>query len=567
MNKLDEAKRVLKKYYGHDSFRDGQEAIISHLLNGEDVLGIMPTGAGKSICYQIPALLADGITLVVSPLISLMNDQVSALVQAGIRGAYYNSSLNEAQSRKMLSNMVRGVYKIIYVAPERLELDFFVDVCSKLNISYIAIDESHCVSQWGQDFRPSYLKIMSFVEKLPKRPIVGAFTATATGEVRDDIIKILKLNNPFVLTTGFDRPNLYFDTRTVKTKRDKVEELIDILSDKKDKSGIIYCSTRKAAEEVYINLDAMGYPVTKYHAGLTQEERIRNQEDFIYDRKPIVVATNAFGMGIDKSNVSFVIHYNMPKNIENYYQEAGRAGRDGSEAECIMLYSPQDIFTIKYFIENAEYSEEISPQMREEIKRRDISRMNMMIGYCNSAGCLRNYILQYFGEYRREKCGKCSVCDNAKRAAELRSRLPLKSAPKKAVYIDDGKKKALTHNELLYDALRTMRLRLAKQQNIPPYVIFSDKILSALCDAKPKTREELMQISGIGVYKAEKYGRYIIEEVKKAEREFEMELEKEDTDKLILADYNAGIRGAALAKKYNLSIGEMQYKLKRLKFE
>ena len=568
----DTAREILKKYYGHDSFRGGQEEIISHLVAGEDVLAIMPTGAGKSICYQIPALMADGITLVVSPLISLMNDQVSALVQAGIRGAYYNSSLNEAQSRKMLSNMVRGVYKIIYVAPERLESEFFLDVCSQLDISYIAIDESHCVSQWGQDFRPSYLKIMDFVDKLPRRPVIGAFTATATGEVRNDIIKILKLKDPFVLTTGFDRPNLYFDARTVHTKRDKVEELIAIMSEKKDQSGIIYCSTRKAVEEVYTNLDALGYPVTKYHAGLSQEERIKNQEDFIYDRKPIVVATNAFGMGIDKSNVSFVIHYNMPKNIENYYQEAGRAGRDGSPASCYMLYSPTDVFTIKYFIENQEEIEGISPKMREEIKRKDLMRMNMMIGYCNSSLCLRNYILRYFGEYRNEKCGNCSSCTDAKRASELRSRLPLKknagaknTGAKNSVYIDNAKRKPPTSSELLYDELRAMRVKLAKEQNVPPYIIFSDKVLRALCDEKPLSIDALMKISGIGSYKAEKYGKAIINTIKAAShKKAERAEETEDIDKCIVADYKAGIRGAVLAKKYNMSVGELQYKLKRL---
>lgn len=344
----EQARALLKKYFGHESFREGQEKIIANLCDGSDVLGIMPTGGGKSICYQIPALMADGVTLVVSPLISLMKDQVSALVQSGIRGAFYNSSLTEGQSRKALANIAAGMYKIIYVAPERLENEAFVSICQKLKISYIAVDEAHCVSQWGQDFRPSYLKIPEFIKKLPKRPVIGAFTATATGEVRADIVKILGLKAPFTLSTGFDRPNLYFEVRRPHTKRGKFDELADILLSHEGKSGIIYCSTRKAVDELYETLSAMGMDVTRYHAGLSSEERQKNQDDFIYDRKPVVIATNAFGMGIDKSNVSFVVHYNMPKNIENYYQEAGRAGRDGSNADCILLYSPKDIFTIRF---------------------------------------------------------------------------------------------------------------------------------------------------------------------------------------------------------------------------
>ncbi|MGM9936346.1 MAG: RecQ family ATP-dependent DNA helicase, partial [Candidatus Ornithomonoglobus sp.] len=333
--KLKTAGRLLKQYFGHDSFRPGQKELISSLLDGRDVLGIMPTGAGKSVCYQIPALMAEGVTLVISPLISLMNDQVTALVQSGIRGAYYNTSLSEEQRKKVRVNMLKGVYKIIYVSPERLETDSFLWVCSRMNISYVAIDEAHCVSQWGQDFRPSYLKIMSFIEKLPKRPVIGAFTATATSEVRDDIVKILKLDNPFTITTGFDRPNLYFEVRRPSSMRDKFDELLDILDDHEGESGIIYCSTRKAVDEVYEGLRSLRKNVTRYHAGMSKSARNKNQEDFIFDRCPVVVATNAFGMGIDKSNVSFVVHYNMPKNIESYYQEAGRAGRDGEPADCI----------------------------------------------------------------------------------------------------------------------------------------------------------------------------------------------------------------------------------------
>lgn len=398
---------VLKEYFGHDSFREGQNRITDSLLGGRDVLGIMPTGAGKSICYQVPALMFDGITIVVSPLISLMKDQVSALVQSGVAAAYINSSLTHAQYLKVLQNTESGKYKIIYVAPERLCAPAFLGICRNLNISMVAVDEAHCVSQWGQDFRPSYLKIPDFIDALNSRPVVGAFTATATGAVRDDIKTLLRLVSPLVVTTGFDRPNLFF---SVMQPKNKSIELMKLIKERKNESGIVYCSTRKAVEEVCELLQKNGFAATRYHAGLDENERRRNQDDFVYDRATIMVATNAFGMGIDKSNVSFVIHYNMPKNMESYYQEAGRAGRDGRSADCILLYSAKDVRTNQFLINNSEPNPDLTEDEQEEVRRRDRERLKQMTFYCTTHKCLRKFILEYFGDKGPEWCEKCSNC-------------------------------------------------------------------------------------------------------------------------------------------------------------
>lgn len=398
---------VLKEYFGHDSFREGQDRITDSLLGGRDVLGIMPTGAGKSICYQVPALMFDGITIVVSPLISLMKDQVSALLQSGVAAAYINSSLTHAQYLKVLQNTESGKYKIIYVAPERLCAPAFLGICRNLNISMVAVDEAHCVSQWGQDFRPSYLKIPDFIDALNSRPVVGAFTATATGAVRDDIKTLLRLVSPLVVTTGFDRPNLFF---SVMQPKNKSIELMKLIKERKNESGIVYCSTRKAVEEVCELLQENGFAATRYHAGLDENERRRNQDDFVYDRATIMVATNAFGMGIDKSNVSFVIHYNMPKNMESYYQEAGRAGRDGRSADCILLYSAKDVRTNQFLINNSEPNPDLTEDEQEEVRRRDRERLKQMTFYCTTHKCLRKFILEYFGDKGPERCEKCSNC-------------------------------------------------------------------------------------------------------------------------------------------------------------
>ncbi len=399
--------QVLKQYFGYGTFREGQELLVDSILMGRDVLGIMPTGAGKSLCFQIPALMLDGITLVVSPLISLMKDQVGALNQAGIHAAFLNSSLTANQYYKALGFAKQGRYPIIYVAPERLVTEEFLDFALHSNIVMVAVDEAHCVSQWGQDFRPSYLKIVEFIKRLPKRPIVSAFTATATKEVRDDIIDILELQSPMVITTGFDRTNLYFGVMTVK---DRYSAIKNYLETHKSDSGIVYCLTRKQVEEICENLIKDGFSATRYHAGLSDEERRKNQDDFIYDRVPLMISTSAFGMGIDKSNVRFVLHYGMPKNIESYYQEAGRAGRDGEPAECILYYSSKDVITNQLFIDNNQDNAELDPVTRAIVKERDRERLKKMTFYCFTNECLRDYILKYFGEYGSNYCGNCSNC-------------------------------------------------------------------------------------------------------------------------------------------------------------
>lgn len=593
---------VLKDYFGHDSFRDGQEQIVDALLDGRDALCIMPTGAGKSMCYQIPALLFDGVTIVVSPLISLMKDQVGSLVQSGVPAAYINSSLSYPQFLRVLSNVEHGKYKIIYVAPERLLTDGFLDTCKKIKISMVAVDEAHCVSQWGQDFRPSYLKIISFVESLANRPIVGAFTATATNDVKEDIKKILRLENPFEITTGFDRPNLFFG---VIKSSSKDENLIDLIRERGDRSGIVYCATRKNVESVCELLCDNGFSAARYHAGLDEYERRKNQEDFVFDRKNIMVATNAFGMGIDKSNVTYVIHYNMPKNIESYYQEAGRAGRDGGEADCILLYSPKDVRLNRFMIENSEGNDELTIEENEQIRERDFERLKYMTFYSTTNDCLRGFILRYFGGEKKAYCGKCSnclsvhklvdvtidaqkimsciartgqrygktvICDVLKGSksekilkAELNNQSTygimkevtarhifgtidflaekeyisadnetevLKLLPKSRDVlfgrerlvmkkVENSEKVVKTHrpevpvNSDLLDALKALRKGIASKKSVPAYVIFTDATLIDMCKKCPKTPDEMLEVSGVGRTKLEKFGKQFLEEIAK----------------------------------------------------
>lgn len=593
---------VLKDYFGHDSFRDGQEQIVDALLDGRDALCIMPTGAGKSMCYQIPALLFDGVTIVVSPLISLMKDQVGSLVQSGVPAAYINSSLSYPQFLRVLSNTEHGKYKIIYVAPERLLTDGFLDTCKKIKISMVAVDEAHCVSQWGQDFRPSYLKIVSFIKSLENRPIVGAFTATATNDVKEDIKKILRLENPFEITTGFDRPNLFFG---VIKSSSKDEKLIDLIRERGDRSGIVYCATRKNVESVCELLCDNGFSATRYHAGLDEYERRKNQEDFVFDRKNIMVATNAFGMGIDKSNVTYVIHYNMPKNIESYYQEAGRAGRDGGEADCILLYSPKDVRLNRFMIENSEGNDELTIEENEQIRERDFERLKHMTFYSTTNDCLRGFILRYFGGDKKAYCGKCSnclsvhklvdvtidaqkimsciartgqryektvICDVLKGSksekilkAELNNQSTygimkevtarhifgtidflaekeyisadneteaLKLLPKSRDVlfgrerlvmkkVENSEKVVKTHrpevpvNSDLLDALKALRKSIASKKSVPAYVIFTDATLIDMCKKCPETPDEMLEVSGVGRTKLEKFGKEFLEVIAK----------------------------------------------------
>lgn len=397
---MDKALEILKKYYGYHSFRGQQEEIIAEVLNGNDVLTIMPTGGGKSICYQIPSIILDGITVVISPLISLMKDQVDNINNLGIKSAYINSSLNEEEIRKILKDVANKEIKILYIAPERLESFEFLSLITTIDISQVAIDEAHCVSQWGHDFRSSYRRIGRFISLLVKRPIITAFTATATEEVREDIIKLLELNNPKVFISGFDRENLKI---VIEKGVNKKYYLLDYLDKNRELAGVIYCATRKEVDQLFELLIQKGLKVARYHAGLDDEERSKAQEDFIYDRANVIIATNAFGMGIDKPNVRYVIHYNMPKNIEGYYQEIGRAGRDGEASECIMLFSPSDVQTQRYIIDIGS-----NDGVRKE---NELSKLQTMINLVYTQQCYRKYILNYFGEVYEKECGNCSNCE------------------------------------------------------------------------------------------------------------------------------------------------------------
>lgn len=616
MNKFE----ILKQIFGYDTFREGQETLVDSTLSGRDVLGIMPTGAGKSLCFQVPALLFPGITVVVSPLISLMKDQVSALNAAGVHAAYINSSLTEGQYRKAMELARQGRYKIIYVAPERLMTESFLSLIQAVEISMVAVDEAHCISQWGQDFRPSYLKIVDFISQLPRRPVIGAYTATATKAVREDILCILGLQNPKVMVTGYDRKNLYF---AVEKPKDKMNALLEYLWKNPEKSGIIYCNTRKTVEEVQEALLEAGYPAVRYHAGLTDREKKENQEEFIYDRKPIMVATNAFGMGIDKSNVRFVIHYNMPKDIESYYQEAGRAGRDGEPGECILYYKAQDVKMNEFLIQQ-QGNEELDFEEQALIRERNMERLRKMTFYCFTNECLREYILRYFGEYGGNYCGNCkncltefedldvteetrsilglvkstgerygivAVCDGVRGArtekvrqfgleenlhygelnkttnARIRQiindllvkdylvltsgdypvlklgekgrdflkgekpetvvlKLPRQqekeeSRPKK----QKAKRNEETKYPQLFEMLRQKRYQMAQEAHIPPYIIFSDKTLREMSSYLPVTREEMLEINGVGNNKYQKYGKVFSDIIKEFIEENHIEKE------------------------------------------
>ena len=598
---------VLYRYFGYTAFRSGQAELIDAQLSGRDVFGIMPTGGGKSLCYQIPALMLEGITLVVSPLISLMKDQVTALKNMGVSAAYVNRSLSAEQIRLVLRNIQQKKYKIIYIAPERLLTESFLAAISNLKIAMVAVDEAHCISQWGQDFRPSYLRIADFLKLLKVRPVVSAFTATATQEVRDDVERILGLQNPLRIITGYDRPNLRF---AVVQPKSKPLALLDFIEARPGKCGIVYCSTRKEVEKVCQMLQNKGISATRYHAGLSEEERHTNQDDFVYDRCKVMVATNAFGMGIDKSNVGYVIHYNMPQCIESYYQEAGRAGRDGENADCILLYSPSDIRTAKFLIQHPTENEELSEEERSNLVKKALIRLDAMVGYCNTSHCLRGYILEYFGQEYPQLCGNCSNCESTaeqrditeyakmilsciyriheqlgyslgitlvvrvlhgsreKRIKELRldrlstyglmNHVPraeireMISALENQGYImthpdrgdlnlTDKAREVLFHGEKvkmlvrkkkreksrkedassnpntagLLEELKALRLTLAKEENMPAYIVFSNATLKDMAQKAPVTMAEFLAVSGVGKFKAERYGQRFLTAIKK----------------------------------------------------
>jgi len=598
---------ALKKYFGHSEFRPGQETLVDAVLAGQDVLGIMPTGGGKSLCYQIPALLLPGVTLVISPLISLMKDQVAALSAAGVPAAFLNSSLSWEETREVWDGVRRRVYRLLYVAPERLDNQTFLDWAAAQNISLLAVDEAHCISQWGQDFRPSYLKIAAFAASLRQRPVLAAFTATATARVQEDITRQLDLRDPVRVVTGFDRPNLFFDVQ--HPGRKKLAALLQLLAERKDRSGIIYCSTRAAVEKVCGELSERGFSATRYHAGLCEEERRVNQDDFRFDRKQIMVATNAFGMGIDKSNVSFVIHYNMPKNLESYYQEAGRAGRDGEPADCILLYGDGDVATAKVLLSHNDQGPDAG----------ELERLYAMVDYCKSYACLRGRILDYFGQPHPDHCGNCGVClgefsqedvtvpaqmilscvkrvqdklgysvgatlivqilrgGHGRRIRELgldslstyalmqsvshermkayldcletggylrtepehltlqltssaknvlfhgekvtmTSRIERKEEPVAAEAVKPARREQNPVYEVdkgLLAALKNERNRLARLENVPSYIIFSNATLADMAAKAPRSLVEFLDVSGVGQIKAQRYGEEFLSVIEK----------------------------------------------------
>ena len=510
---MEDKYSILKKVFGYDRFRPGQAEIVDAALAGQDVLAVMPTGAGKSVCYQVPALLLPGVTLVVSPLISLMQDQVRALVAAGVAAAYLNSSLTAGQQALMLRRAREGWYKIIYVAPERLMTQGFLRFAEAQPVSMVTVDEAHCISQWGHDFRPSYLQIRAFIEQLPARPVVTAFTATATARVRRDIEAQLGLHEPFRLTAGFDRPNLMLETRRL-TESEKPRALIEFLLEQGDAPGIVYCGTVRQVEETAAMLQGLGIQAAAYHGQMDPARRRQNQEDFLFDRVQVMVATNAFGMGIDKPNVRFIVHYNMPKDLESYYQEAGRAGRDGEPARCVLFYAPNDVRLAQFFINKEEDEGDAPDEQRHAAAEEARERLKYMTFYATTPRCLRHELLHYFGEAAPARCRGCSNC-LAPKAALPKARPAASAAPRRAAPAGPAAGVPAGADEQLLAALYAVRRELARKEKLPAFMIFPDAVLREICTRRPRTTADLLAISGIGEVKAARYGPAFLEAVRK----------------------------------------------------
>ncbi|MBP3893046.1 MAG: ATP-dependent DNA helicase RecQ [Atopobiaceae bacterium] len=529
---MDDARAALSTHFGYESFRPGQERVIQAILDGRDTMAVMPTGAGKSVCYQVPAAVMGGLTIVVSPLISLMADQVFALKEVGIRGSFYNSTLKPRVRPEVLRRALAGWYDLMYVAPERLADPDFRAFAAQAHVPLVAVDEAHCVSQWGQDFRPAYRGIADFVNALPQRPVVAALTATATGRVQSDVRELLALRDPVVEISGFDRPNLRLASFELTPKK-REAWTVSYVRDHPHDTGIVYATTRKKVDQLAKMLDDAGVRVAAYHAGMTDDRRTRAQEAFVNDDVQVMVATNAFGMGIDKSNVRYVINCGLPQTLEEYYQEAGRAGRDGEPAECYLLWSRGDIRTCHYFIDNIEFADGVSIADQHRLHDNRERLLGEMIGYAMSTSCLRARVLRYFGQrmvFGPNGCGGCSVCNGdspdrylrveRKRAAVAESRV-YGARERRARDLDEVAASIEADDVWVHDApdeelfqrLRVLRKTLAGEAHVAPYMVFSDRTLRAMVRRRPRTSEELLEVPGVGDTKLKRYGQAFLDEL------------------------------------------------------